>query len=55
MGWRGLDPTHNCPADETYVKIAVGRDYADVPPITGTYKGTTERTLSVQVQIQRND
>ena len=53
VGWRGLDPTHNCPADETYVKIAVGRDYADVPPITGTYKGTTERTLSVQVQIQR--
>ena len=55
VGWRGLDPTHNCPADETYVKIAVGRDYADVPPITGTYKGTTERTLSVQVQIQRLD
>ncbi len=55
VGWRGLDPTHNCPADETYVKIAVGRDYADVPPITGTYKGTTERTLSVQVQIQRMD
>ena len=47
--------THNRPADETYVKIAVGRDYADVPPITGTYKGTTERTLSVQVQIQRLD
>ena len=55
VGWRGLDPTHNCLADETYVKIAVGRDYADVPPITGTYKGTTERTLSVQVQIQRLD
>ena len=54
-GWMGLDPTHNRPADETYVKIAVGRDYADVPPITGTYKGTTERTLSVQVQIQRKD
>ena len=55
VGWRGLDPTHNCLADETYVKIAVGRDYADVPPITGTYKGTTERTLSVQVQIQQMD
>ena len=53
VGWRGLDPTHNRPADETYVKIAVGRDYADVPPVTGTYKGTTDRQMSVQVQIQR--
>ena len=53
LGWRALDPTHNRVPDETYVKIAVGRDYADVPPVTGTYKGTTERTLSVQVQIER--
>jgi transglutaminase-like putative cysteine protease len=52
VGWRALDPTHNRQMDETYVKLAVGRDYADVPPISGTYKGTTERTMSVQVQIQ---
>jgi transglutaminase-like putative cysteine protease len=32
FGWRPLDPTHNRPADETYVKVAVGRDYADVAP-----------------------
>ena len=55
LGWRPLDPTHNRVPDETYVKIAVGRDYADVPPVTGTYKGTTERSLSVQVQIERRD
>jgi len=54
-GWQALDPTHHRLADETYVKIAVGRDYADVPPITGTYKGTTERSMQVEVQITRQD
>jgi transglutaminase-like putative cysteine protease len=52
-GWQALDPTHNCTPDETYVKIAVGRDYADVPPVTGTYKGTTERTMDVVVKIEK--
>src|ERR1700743_3074094 len=28
--WQGLDPTHDRRTDETYVKLAVGRDYADV-------------------------
>lgn len=52
LGWRALDPTHNRQTDETYVKIAVGRDYADVPPVTGDYKGTTERSMRVQVKIK---
>jgi len=51
IGWHGLDPTHNRVPDEAYIKIAVGRDYADVPPVSGTYKGTTERKMTVQVQI----
>jgi transglutaminase-like putative cysteine protease len=51
VGWRALDPTHARQADERYVKVAVGRDYADVPPVTGAYKGTTERTMSVEVRI----
>jgi transglutaminase-like putative cysteine protease len=54
-GWIGLDPTHNRPVDETYVKIAVGRDYADVPPVAGNYKGTTDRKLDVKVEIKRLD
>jgi transglutaminase-like putative cysteine protease len=54
-GWQGLDPTHNCQPDETYIKIGVGRDYADVAPVSGTYKGTTNRTLSVEVKIERKN
>jgi transglutaminase-like putative cysteine protease len=52
LGWIPLDPTHNRQTDETYVKIAVGRDYADVPPFSGNYKGTTDRQMQVQVSIK---
>ena len=36
-----------------YVKIAIGRDYANVPPVTGYYKGTLQHKLQVQVEITR--
>jgi transglutaminase-like putative cysteine protease len=50
-GWRGLDPTHNRQIGETYVKIGHGRDYFDVPPISGNYRGTRERKMTVAVKI----
>lgn len=53
VGWQALDPTHNCQPGETYVKIAVGRDYADAAPLTGQYKGTTERKMDVKVSIKQ--
>lgn len=52
-GWVGLDPTHNRLADDTYVKIAVGRDYADVRPVAGNFKGNTDWKLDVKVDIKR--
>jgi transglutaminase-like putative cysteine protease len=53
VGWRALDPTHNRQTDDQYVKIAVGRDYADVAPVAGTYIGSTERKLEVEVKIEK--
>jgi transglutaminase-like putative cysteine protease len=50
-GWRGLDPTHDCQLGETYVKLGNGRDYADVSPIAGNYRGTLERKMEVEVKI----
>jgi len=50
-GWRGLDPTHNCQVSDMYVKIGHGRDYADVPPVSGNYRGTRERRMTVSVKI----
>jgi transglutaminase-like putative cysteine protease len=49
-GWRGFDPTNNLVASEHHVKIAVGRDYRDVPPTRGTFRGEAEETLSVHVE-----
>ena len=50
-GWRGLDPTHNCQIGETYIKIGNGRDYGDVPPISGNYRGTRDHQMQVEVKI----
>jgi transglutaminase-like putative cysteine protease len=51
LGWRALDPTHNRQITKTYVKIGHGRDYADVPPVSGNYHGTLERTMTIEVKI----
>jgi len=51
LGWRGLDPTHNCQTSGTYVKLGHGRDYGDVPPISGNYRGTLDRKMEVEVKI----
>jgi transglutaminase-like putative cysteine protease len=51
-GWRGYDPTNNLLANERYVKIAVGRDYRDVPPTRGTYRGQAAEELAVDVDVR---
>lgn len=52
-GWCGLDPTNNRVVDGHYVRVATGRDFADVSPVKGTYRGTTKRELSVDVLVTR--
>jgi len=54
-GWIGLDPTNNKVVDETYVAIAVGRDYRDVTPVAGTYYGSGASVLGVKVTVERLD
>lgn len=51
-GWAGFDPTHDRVADDRYVKVAVGRDYADIRPINGTYRGAPTRALKVTVTVR---
>ena len=55
LGWLGLDPTHNVDAGIRHVRVAVGRDYADVPPTRGTFKGGAAGELSVSVTIDTAD
>jgi transglutaminase-like putative cysteine protease len=51
-GWLALDPTHDREQTEAYVRVAVGRDYVDVPPTHGVFKGNASETLSVRVGLQ---
>ncbi len=51
LGWVGLDPTNNLVAGERHIRTAVGRDYADVPPTRGVYKGRAESALEVGVKV----
>ncbi len=50
-GWVGLDPTNNCIASDRHVKLAIGRNFSDCTPVKGTYKGSSEHTLEVSVEI----
>lgn len=52
-GWAGFDPTHDRGADERYVKVATGRDYGDIRPVSGTYRGAPTRELRVEVAVTR--
>lgn len=52
FGWVGFDPTNNIMAAERHIRVAVGRDYADVPPTRGTFKGNAESELGVSVTVE---
>jgi transglutaminase-like putative cysteine protease len=49
--WLELDPTNNqmCLAD--HILLAWGRDYSDVPPVTGVFVGGTGHRLAVSVDV----
>jgi len=53
LRWVGLDPTNDLLAGERHVAVAVGRDYGDVPPSRGVYKGDADSVLDVAVSVRR--
>jgi transglutaminase-like putative cysteine protease len=55
LGWVGFDPTNNTPVAERHIRVAVGRDYADVPPTRGVFKGQADTELGVAVQVRLAD
>ncbi|MEN9283683.1 MAG: hypothetical protein RLZZ179_1176 [Verrucomicrobiota bacterium] len=52
FGWKGYDPTHRREADTRYVRLAAGRDYADIRPVSGTFRGRGTRELFVDASIE---
>jgi transglutaminase-like putative cysteine protease len=53
LRWIGLDPTNNTVATERHIACAIGRDYSDVPPSRGVYKGEAESLLAVGVSVRK--
>lgn len=53
LRWVGFDPTNNMMTGERHVAVAVGRDYGDVTPSRGVYKGDSDSELAVGVSVRR--
>ena len=55
-GWLGFDAVHQLVANDTYVPVAVGRDYRDAAPQRGSFQGpesTEPPTVLLQVAPQQ--
>lgn len=46
-----FDPTHGCPTSLSYLTIAVGRDYLDVTPTSGTFRASHRGQLSTRKRV----
>ncbi len=51
LGWVSFDPTNNLVASDRHIRVAIGRDYQDVPPTRGVFKGTATTELTVSVRV----
>lgn len=55
MGWLSADPTNDTVAGDRHIRVARGRDYRDVPPTRGTFRGEARQILEVTVNINALD
>jgi transglutaminase-like putative cysteine protease/predicted glutamine amidotransferase len=53
VGWKGFDPTNGILTQTDHVRVAVGRNYIDATPTSGTiYAGGGAEALSVDVRVE---
>jgi transglutaminase-like putative cysteine protease len=52
-GWLGVDPTNRCVVGDNFVTLGLGRDYRDVAPNRGVYRGKAREAITVTVQSER--
>jgi transglutaminase-like putative cysteine protease len=51
LGWIGFDPTNDMLADTDHIFIGMGRDYSDVAPLDGTFRGGGKQTMFFSVDV----
>ena len=49
--WLDVDPTNNTICSTDHITLAWGRDYGDVPPLTGVFIGGGKHRLVVNVDV----
>ncbi len=49
--WHGFDPTNSVLTNDYYIKVHYGRDYGDVVPMKGVYRGPDSQALAVSVRV----
>jgi transglutaminase-like putative cysteine protease len=52
FGWVGFDPTNALIVNDHFVKVAIGRDYKDVSPVRGVYRGSAQADMAVNVALE---
>jgi len=53
VGWKGFDPTNGILTQTDHVRVAVGRNYLDATPTSGTiFVGGGGETLAVDVRVE---
>jgi transglutaminase-like putative cysteine protease len=55
LGWIAFDPTNNLIGGDRHIRVAIGRDYADVPPTRGVHKGEAQSEMSVAVTVSPSE
>ncbi len=55
LGWVGFDPANNILSGDRHIAVAIGRDYANMPPTRGVFRGNAKSHMDVGVQVTRTD
>ena len=54
--WTGFDPTHRMRTTIRHIRVAIGRDYNDLPPVSGVYRGSAVgRRMSYELDIRAEE
>lgn len=54
-GWVDYDPTNQCFVDTSHIVVARGRDYTDVCPISGVFRGGLRHALTLGVTVEAEE
>ncbi|MGD0288616.1 MAG: transglutaminase family protein [Candidatus Binataceae bacterium] len=53
-GWTGFDPTHRNRTIIRHIRVAVGRDYNDLPPVSGVYHSSGgSRRMAYELEVSQ--